>query len=719
MSYVRLEKDADGIVELIFDQQGKSVNVMGDEYIEAMPKILDELEAQKDSITGVYVRSGKPGQFFAGGDVTAMMEMDLNPSQEERESMFQSLLDAKAPLRRLEALGVPIAVGINGAALGGGYEIALACHHRIALNDKSVQIGLPESMLGLMPGAGGVVRMVRMLGMQEALTLISTGKRLKAQPALEKGLIHELADSEQEMAAKAKAWIKANPEAKQPWEEPGYTIPGGGPDDPVTQGLTYFGPVNVMVQTKGNMTAPQVIIAAVIDTARVDYDTAHLIETRYFQRLLLDQVSRNMMTTFFVQMNKLDAGDSRPAGVEKTDVKKLGILGAGVMGAGIAFTASKVGIEVVLKDLTQENANKGKAYAATACERSRRIDEAEGEQIMSRIHATADVQDLADCDLVIEAVFEDRGVKATVTKETEAVLADSAIFASNTSALPITELAEASCRPQNFIGMHFFSPAERMPLVEIITGDQTSDEALAWAFDLVQKLGKKPIVVKDAPGFFTTRVIGKTISQGQAMLAEGVNPALIENAAAFNGSPMGPLETLDSISIETAYHVMKQGQADAQARGETVVATPESESLRVMYEDCGRRGQNKGGGFYDYDEKGKKIATWPGLKEVFAKEGYKDIPYQDVKDRLLFSQVLEAIRIMEEGVLTSVGDGNIGSIMGIGFPPHTGGVYQCVNAYGVQAFADRASELAVAYGEGVFQPPQLLLDMASEGRVFA
>ena len=718
MTYVRLEKDADGIVELIFDQQGKSVNVMGDEYMQAMPKILDELEAQKDSITGVYVRSGKPGQFFAGGDVTKMMEMDLNPSQQEREAMFQSLLDAKAPLRRLEALGVPIAVGINGAALGGGYEIALACHHRIALNNKSVQIGLPEAMLGLMPGAGGVVRMVRMLGMQEALTLISTGKRLKAEPALEKGLIHELADSEEEMAARAKAWIKANPDARQPWEEPGYTIPGGGPDDPVTQGLTYFGPVNVMVQTKGNMTAPQVIIAAVIDTARVDYDTAHLIEARYFQRLLLDQVSRNMMTTFFVQMNKLDAGGSRPSGADKTDVTKLGILGAGVMGAGIAFAASKVGIEVVLKDLTQENADKGKAYAAAACEKNRRIDEAQAQQILSRIHSTADVQDLAGCDLVIEAVFEDRGVKAAVTKETEAVLGASAIFASNTSALPITELAEASCRPQNFIGMHFFSPAERMPLVEIITGEQTSDEALVWAFDLVQKLGKKPIVVKDAPGFFTTRVIGKTISQGQMMLAEGVSPALIENAAAFNGSPMGPLETLDSISIETAYHVMKQGQADAQARGETVVATPESESLRVMVEDYGRKGQNKGGGFYDYDEKGKKISTWPGLKEAFAKEGYTDIPYQDVKDRLLFSQVLEAIRIMEEGVLTSVGDGNIGSIMGIGFPPHTGGVYQCVNAYGVQAFAERAAELALSYGEEVFQPPQLLLDMASEGRVF-
>ncbi|AQA17791.1 3-hydroxyacyl-CoA dehydrogenase [Halioglobus japonicus] len=717
MSYIRLEKDADGIVDLIFDQEGKSVNVMGEEYAEAMPKALDELEAMGDELKGLYIRSGKPGQFFAGGDITMMLEMDLNPSQEEREEMHRGLLDAKEPLARIERLGVPVAVGINGPALGGGYEIALACHYRIAMDSPKVKVGLPEAMLGLLPGAGGIVRMTRMLGMQEALGLISQGKQLVAAKALEKGLIHELAADEEAMAAQAKAWIKANPDARQPWEQPGYSIPGGGPQDEATQGLTYFGPVNVMNQTKGNMTAPQVIIAAVIDTARVDYATAHKIEARYFQRLLLDQVSRNMMTTFFIQMNALDAGASRPEGIAKTEVKKLGILGAGVMGAGIAFNAAKVGMNVVLKDLTQENADKGKAYAASACEKSRRIDEQQAEEILGRIQPTADVADLADCDLVIEAVFENRDVKAAVTRETEAVLGEQAVFASNTSALPITELAQASVRPQNFIGMHFFSPAERMPLVEIITGEQTSDECLAWAFDLAQKMGKKPIVVKDAPGFFTTRVIGQTITQGQRMLAEGVNPALIENGAAFNGSPMGPLETLDTISLETAYHAANQQRVDAEARGEQVEPSAESEVIRIMVEEAERVGQAKGAGFYDYDDNGKKVATWAGLKALFAKDGYKDVPYQDVKDRLLFSQVLEAIRIMEEGVLTSVGDGNIGSIMGIGFPPHTGGVYQCVNAYGVQAFADRAKELAAAYGEA-FEPPQLLLDMAADGRTF-
>ncbi|QFU77138.1 3-hydroxyacyl-CoA dehydrogenase [Halioglobus maricola] len=718
MSYIRLEKDADGIVDLIFDQEGKSVNVMGEEYAEAMPRALDELEAMGDELKGLYIRSGKPGQFFAGGDITLMLEMDLNPSQQEREEMYQGLLDAKEPLARIERLGVPVAVGINGPALGGGYEIALACHHRIALDSPKVKVGLPEAMLGLLPGAGGIVRMTRMLGMQEALTLISQGKQLVASKAVEKGLLHELAADEDEMAARAKAWIKANPEAKQPWEEPAYVMPGGTPDDEATQGLTYFGPVNVMNQTKGNMTAPQVIIAAVIDTARVDYDTAQKIESRYFQRLLLDQVSRNMMTTFFVQMNALDAGASRPKGVEKTEVKKLGILGAGVMGAGIAFNAAKVGIDVVLKDLTQENADKGKAYAAAACEKSRRIDETQAGEILARIQPTAELADLAGCDLVIEAVFENREVKASVTRETEAVLGESTIFATNTSALPITELAAASVRPENFIGMHFFSPAERMPLVEIITGEKTSDECLARAFDLAQKLGKKPIVVKDAPGFFTTRVIGQTITQGQRMLAEGVNPALIENGAAFNGSPMGPLETLDTISLETAYHAANQQREDAEARGETVEPSAESEVIRIMVEEAQRVGQAKGAGFYDYDAKGKKISTWAGLKDLFASDGYIDIPYEDVKDRLLFSQVLEAIRIMEEGTLTSVGDGNIGSIMGIGFPPHTGGVYQCVNAYGISAFTERAKALAAQYGDA-FEPPQLLLDMAAKGESFA
>ncbi|WP_372782265.1 3-hydroxyacyl-CoA dehydrogenase NAD-binding domain-containing protein, partial [Litorivivens sp.] len=442
MGYIRLEKDSDGIVELIFDQPGKTVNTMGMEYDEAMRAAVTELQGMvaQGGVTGIYVRSGKPGQFFAGGDIKEMLEMDLNPSEEKKAEMYQGIMATKAPLRTLETLGVPVAVGINGPSLGGGFEISMACHYRVAV--KGVQVGLPEAMIGLMPGAGGVVRMTYMVGMQEAIGLISQGKRLTTEKAQAKGLIDELVDSEEELAAKAKAWIKANPEAKQPWDSDGYKMPGGGPTDEANQGLTFFGPSNVMVQTKNLMPAQNAIFACVVDCARVDFDTAQKIEGRYFLHLLLNQVSRNMMTAFFVQMEALNKGASRPSGVEKTSVKKLGILGAGQMGAGIATVAAQKGIEVVLKDISLANAEKGKAYAENFYNKrieKKRLTEEVKNECLARIKATEDYADMADCDLVIEAVFEDRKIKAAVTKDTEAVLKADGVFASNTSALPITE----------------------------------------------------------------------------------------------------------------------------------------------------------------------------------------------------------------------------------------------------------------------------------------
>lgn len=717
MGYIRLEKDADGIVELIFDQEGKDVNVMGLEYEAAMSEAVAQLEQDRDSITGVYVRSGKPGQFFAGGDITAMLEMDLDASEEKKTEMFNGIMQTKALLRRLETLGVPVVCGINGPALGGGFEIALACHHRLALT--RVRVGLPEAQIGLMPGADGIVRMVRYLGMQEALTLISQGKNLKADAAVEKGLLHELFDSEDEMHAAARAWIKASPEASQPWDRDGFKIPGGAPGDKenqAVQGMMFFGPANVMNQTRGLMPAQKAIFAAVADVARVDFETAAKVEARYFLSLLLDQTARNMMTAFFVQMNALAKGASRPQGYEKVTVKKLGLLGAGQMGAGIAFVAAKNGIEVVLKDVSLEAAERGKAYSARVCEKNRRIDEAQAEQILSLITPSDDYEQLRGCDLVIEAVFENRDVKAAVTRETEAVLDEDAVFASNTSALPITELAEASRRRPNFVGMHFFSPAEKMPLVEIIAGEQTSDASLARAFDLAQQLGKTPIVVNDGPGFFTSRVISKTITQGSNMLEEGVNPVLIENAARFNGSPVGPLAAIDEISQETAYNNGQQARADVEAQGGSWEDNAASRILDRMVNEFDRRGKVHGGGYYDYPQGGKKH-LWAGLRQAFAPDGYREIPFEDIKDRLLFCQCLEAVRAMEEGVIESVGDGNIGSIMGIGFPAHTGGVFQAINAYGLRAFADRATELAERYGDD-FVPPGLLLDMAEKGDQF-
>ncbi len=719
MGYIRLEKDSDGIVELIFDQPGKTVNTMGAEYDQAMRAAVAELESMvaAGGVTGIYVRSGKPGQFFAGGDIKEMLEMDLNASEEKKTEMFDGIMATKAPLRKLETLGVPVAVGVNGACLGGGFEIALACHHRVAMN--GVQLGLPEAMIGLMPGAGGVVRMTYLLGMQEAIGLISQGKRLAADKALQKGLIHELADSEEELAAKAKAWIKANPEAKQPWDSEGYQMPGGGPADEANQGLTFFGPSNVMTQTKNLMPAQNAIFACVVDCARVDFDTAQKVEGRYFLYLLLNQVSRNMMTAFFVQMEALNKGASRPQGVDKTEVKKLGILGAGQMGAGIATVAAQKGIEVVLKDISQENADKGKAYAEAfynkRIERKRLTEEAKAE-CLGRIKATDSYADMADCDLVIEAVFEDRKIKALVTKDTEAVLKADGVFASNTSALPITELAEASVRPENFIGMHFFSPAEKMPLVEIIRGAKTSDETLAKAFDLTQKLGKTPIVVNDAPGFFTTRVIGKTVSQGATMVEEGINPVLIESAARDNGSPVGPLAAIDEISQETAYKNGLQAKADAEAQGKEWQDSAASRVIGRLVNEFGRKGKVHGGGYYEYPQGGQKH-IWPGLKDAFAPNGYKEIPYEDIKDRLVFSQCLEAVRAMEEGVITNVGDGNIGSIMGIGFPAQTGGAFQAINAYGLKAFVERAKYLEQQYGSD-FAVPQLLIDRAEKNELF-
>jgi len=720
MSYITLVKDADGIIELIMDQPGEKVNTLGDEFIAAMSKAVNEIAAQKDSIKGVYIRSGK-STFFGGGDLKKLLEMPTEMDEAEATRVYEGIMAAKAPLRQLETLGIPVAVGMNGAALGGGYEIALACHYRVALENASM--GLPEAQLGLMPGADGIVRMVRMHGLTEAITLVSQGKQFKGQQALDKRYCNELASDEADMHAKAKAWILANPASSQPWDKPGFKIPGGSPADKDMdqglQGLLYFGPVNVMVNTWGNFPHAKAIFACIADVGRVDFATAQKIEARYFLSLMRSQVAKNMISTFFFQMNAMQNGASRPAfdKIPKTDCKKLGILGAGMMGAGIAYAAAQKGIQVVLKDISIENAQKGFAYVQNASAKNKRMTPEKAAEILALIKPTADAADLAGCDIVIEAVFEDRKIKAAVTKETEAVTDANCVFASNTSSLPITGLAEASARPENFVGMHFFSPAEKMPLVEIIAGNKTSEQALAKAFDLVIKLGKNPIVVNDGEGFFTTRVIGKTVEQGAAMVLEGVNPVIIENAAKQNGSPVGPLTMIDEVSQATAYKNGQQMRADKEARGETVDANnPASLLVTTMVEKFDRKGKAFGAGYYEYPQGGKKF-IWPGLKAEFAPNGYKDIPFVDVQDRLTFSQSLEAVRAMEDGVVISVGDGNIGSIMGIGFPAQTGGVFQFINAYGVKAFADRSKDLAAKYGSA-FEPPKLLLDKAAKGEKF-
>lgn len=721
MEYIHLEKDADGIIELVFDQPGKSVNTMGDEYLEAMAKTVSDLEEQVagGGVTGVYLRSGKES-FFGGGDLNGLLETPTEMDAEEASKQIAGILNAKAPLRRLETLAVPVAVGINGAALGGGYEICLACHHRVMLNRKHVQVGLPEAQMGLMPGAGGVVRMTRKFGCEDAIAWISSGRSFKPEKALALGWVDELADSEEEMHAKAKAWLRANSEARQPWDMDDFRVPGGAPCDKEIssqlRGLIGMGPVNVMNTTNGNQPAAQAIFACVHDVACVDFDSAEKIEARYFLHLSKSQVAKNMINTFFFQHNAIKRGADRPSQVPPTEVRKLGIIGAGQMGAGIALAAARAGIEVILKDVTLENAEKGKAYAERKCNGNKRLSRDQAAVIVGRILATEDIADMAGCDLVIEAVFEDRELKANVTREAETVVDAECVFASNTSALPIGELAQASDRPANFIGMHFFSPAETMPLVEIICGEKTADETLARAFDLAAQLGKTAITVNDSPGFFTTRVIGTTINQGINMLLEGVNPVLIENAARFNGSPVGPLAVLDEISQQTGYTNGLQAREDVLARGEIWEETPSFIMMSRMVNEFKRPGKVHGAGFYVYPENGKKY-LWPGLKQAFAGEAYREIPFEDVRDRLTFSQCLEAVRAMEEGVIQSVAAGNIGSIFGIGFPGHTGGVFQFINAWGLRKFVARARELAERYG-AEFESPQLLIERAEKEEPF-
>lgn len=715
-NYLRLCKDTDGILEISFDQSGSSVNTMGSDYDEAMREVMALIEQrlQNETIKGIYVCSAKPGQFFAGGDIKEMLEMELDCSAERRAEMYQAILATKSVLRRLETLGVPVAVGINGACLGGGYEIALSCHYRVAV--KGVQVGLPESAIGLMPGAGGVVRLTYLLGIQAALPLIAQGKRLRAEKALSLGLVDEVVDDEEQLAAAAKHWILSHPQYAQPWDRNDYKLPGGDHSQKEIQNFLYFGPANVLKMTKGLMPAQQAIFACVSDITRVDFDTAQKIEARYFLSLLLDQTARNMMLAFFVQMERVNRGGSRPEKIAMKKFSRIGIIGAGQMGAGIAVVAAQRGIDVVLKDVDMERAQQGLHYCAESLRNNPRVNEQQAESYLNRITVADQYQALDSCQLVIEAVFENRAVKAEVTKLTEAVLPSTAVFATNTSALPITELAHASCRAENFIGMHFFSPAEKMPLVEIICGIKTSEVTLAAAFDLAQQLGKTPIVVNDGPGFFTSRVISRTISQSAEMVVEGINPVLIEAAARDNGSPVGPLAAIDEISQETAYKNGLQVKADVEAQGGVWQQNVTATLMDTLVNQHNRRGKRYGGGYYDYPKDQPK-RLWPGLQTLFAPDGYTDIPYQDIKDRLLFSQSLEAVRALQEGVLRTVADGNIGSILGIGFPAQSGGVLQFINAYGVEAFIARSEELATRYGDA-FTVPQLLYDKARANQQF-
>ncbi|OUR68313.1 3-hydroxyacyl-CoA dehydrogenase [Bermanella sp. 47_1433_sub80_T6] len=710
---IRFEKDSDNIVTLTIDLPGQSANIMNKTFNDAFKEIALRVEQEIDSISGIIIASAKK-TFFAGGNLNDLIKVQ----PEHATEFFTEIQALKAPMRKLETLGKPVVAAINGAALGGGLEICLATHHRIAIDDNKTKLGLPEVTLGLLPGGGGVVRMVRMLGLEAAFKYLLEGKQVNPQAALKAGIIDELASDKQDMMDKARAWILANPKAVQPFDAKGYKMPGGTPQSPKVAQMLAIIPSILRKKTKGCYPAPEKIIAAAAEGALTDFDTACRIESRYFTELTTGQVSKNMIGTLWFQLNEIKAGGSRPDNIPKYTTKKVGVLGAGMMGAGIAYNSAVAGIEVVLKDISQEAADKGKAYTAAILQKKvgrKRMTQEKMDGILALITPTANAEDLNGCDLIIEAVFENRELKAKVTQEAEQFMDKEGVFASNTSTLPITGLAKASKNAEKFIGLHFFSPVDKMPLVEIIVGEKTNDETLARAFDYVLQTNKTPIVVNDSRGFFTSRTFGTYINEGLTMLAEGVHPQVIESAAAQAGMPVGPLAVQDEVSMNLSRKVITQTRQDIEDEGGSLPVDSAEELTNRMVDEFKRPGKSDGAGFYEYPAKGKK-SLWPELVKQFTKDEVQ-LPFDDVKERLLFRMSLETLRCYEEKVLMSVRDANIGSIFGLGFAPWSGGAIQYVNQYGVRNFYNRAKQLSEQYGER-FTPPKLLEAQAEKDQPF-
>ena len=691
-----------GIATVTFDEPNSPVNTMCQQWNDDMTELAARVVADQESIKGIILASAK-STFFAGADLKGTMR-ETHP---DVKAIFASIELVKKNFRTIETLGKPVVSCLNGTALGGGWEVALIGHHRIAIDSNKIQFGMPEVSLGLLPGASGVTKMTRHLGLMGAQPYLVEGKLFSPREALGLGLVHELVapsdTANAEMRTQALAWIAANPKAEHPWEAKGYKVPGGLPSSPAVASMLVVAPAMIKKQTRGLYPAPEAIMACMVEGLQVDVPTALRIESRYLAKLITGTNARAMINTFFFNMNAIKSGQSRPGTSAKYKPTKVGLLGAGMMGAGIAYVQASRGIATVLKDVSQEKADLGKSYSAKLTQA--RVDKGrmgphDQTELLNRIHATGGAADLQGCDLIIEAVFENRDLKAKVTKEAEPLLAAGGFFASNTSTLPISGLATASAKPEKFIGIHFFSPVDKMKLVEIIRGKQTDDETVARAFDYVQAIGKIPIVVNDSRGFFTSRVFGTFVMEGAAMLSEGIPAAVIENAGIQCGMPVGPLAVIDETSLSLSVHVMDQTRADFAAEGKPYVAASGQLLIEKMVKEHKRPGRAGGGGFYDYPaEKGAKKLLWPQLVTLFEKPGVAwDIT--DIKDRLLYRQAVETARCLSENVLTTVHDANIGSIFGIGFPAWTGGAMQFIYGVGVDAFCKRASELAAKFGDG-------------------
>ena len=700
---IKFEKDSEGIVTVTFDASGAPVNTMTEAFQKAFTQTVARLSQEKASIKGVILASAKK-TFFAGAELKDVLKFGPN----DGPKVFHWIEAAKKDMRALETLGIPVVAALEGSALGGGWEYALSAHCRIVLDDPSIQLGLPEVTLGLLPGAGGVTKTTRLIGLQAAFPYLVEGKTMRPQDAAKLGLVQGLAANREDLFKMAREWIRANPSPKQPWDDPKFRMPGGTPSSPAVSQMLSIAPAMVIEKTRGLYPAPKAIMGAMVEGSYVDFDTALRIESRYLARLAVGSVAKNLISLFF-NRTAIKSGASRPKYFPKWKATRVGILGAGMMGGGIAYANAVRGVASVLKDVSLAAAQKGRGYTEKVLSRRKRPAERE----LALITPTADYKDLRGCDLIIEAVFEKRDQKAQVTKEAEPMLAAGGFFASNTSTLPISGLAAASAHAEKFIGLHFFSPVDRMELVEIIKGAKTSPETLAKAYDYVLQIGKTPIVVNDSRGFYTSRTFGTFVQEGCAMLAEGIPAAAIENAARQAGMSVGPLEVIDQTSMSLSMHVMEQTIADLKAEGKPLpLEHPGQKVIVKMVKELNRPGRAAGGGFYEYPKDSKKF-LWPELAKVFGGDGVK-FDIEEMKDRILYRQAIETARCLEEGVLMTAHDANIGSIFGIGFPAWTGGAAQFVNHVGVKKFVERADELAGKYGER-FAPPQFLRDKAAKG----
>jgi len=715
LTQFKWEQGSDGTVTLLWDTPGKPVNLLSLATVTELGLAAETLTADA-SVKGLVITSAKQGNFCAGADLDEMTAIAGSGGADTAKKAFDTMMGIHRVFRKFETCGKPVVAAINGTALGGGLELTLACHHRVMTNDSSARIGFPEAQIGLIPGAGGTQRLPRMIGAMNALPLMLESRRIDPTTALGMGVVQQTVPAGELLNA-AKAWIVANPHPQSPWDRREFRVPGGGPFS--ASGAQVFTVGNAMLRSRtyDNYPAQRFIMSAVYEGLLVDIDTALKIEARYFVRALLSPNSKGMIRTLFHSIQELGKGARRPKAVARTDVKRLGILGAGLMGSGIAYVSALAGIDVTLIDTTVERAEGGKNQVGKLLDReiSRgRSTPARKDEVLARIHPQTQFESLRDVDLVIEAVFEDRQVKAEATKKSDACAPENAIFGSNTSTLPITGLAQASRRPENFIGIHFFSPVEKMNLVEIIIGKETGDRALATAIDYTGKIRKTPIVVNDSRGFYTSRCFESFTIEGLTMLTERIAPPLIENAGRMAGMPMGPLEVMDSVGVDTGLKIARAFRSEVFKSDHP---TPHEEIMAWLVETSGRSGVKGGKGFYEYDTRGKRQRLWPGLFSYGGTSWRTDADFDELKRRLLTIQALEAARCYEENVITDPRDGDVGAILGWGFAPFTGGPLSMIDNLGAAAFVAQCDALAKKHGER-FQPNRLLREMAASGDSF-